>query len=214
MTSIVCWINKEDGDVLWAVSDSRVSGQNGIMTDNCPKMSKITAVAYQADDYLKSTPVTILSFGFAFAGSTLIGTNVKEMLSTLLSDLQENMYYDNESIPLADKIPSLLEIATLVKVLGEKYIFSLGQFYPSSAKCEFVVFGFCRRTASFHAYKVSNSFETQTELRVTSEQIDDGSCLILGDQKEPVLKLIDTFKAKFDDNTMNWWRSPFLRYIK
>jgi hypothetical protein len=53
MTSIVCWINKEDGDVLWAVNDSRVSGQNGIMTDNGPKMAKITAVAYRIKERLR-----------------------------------------------------------------------------------------------------------------------------------------------------------------
>ncbi len=97
MTSIVCWRNRDDFfEGVWAVSDSRVSGAGGVWTDNCPKLFSIHANCFNsADDYSRSRPKRVLSFGFGFAGSTLIGTNVKEMWSSPLKRRTQSPTYNN-----------------------------------------------------------------------------------------------------------------------
>ncbi|HGS4902011.1 TPA: hypothetical protein ACMDSU_004736, partial [Vibrio parahaemolyticus] len=204
MTSIVCWRNVEQekglawvlGDGLWVVSDTRVSSGGSTMTDNCPKVTSISAFTYEDSDIQRSNPKCIFRFGFGFAGSTLIGSNVREMLSTFVGNLSELHDYDQPNYPYEKKLPSLMEISELCKKLGETYISSLGFSFPNSARCEFLVFGCCPKTKEYRTIVLRNSPANPTVLNISEKSLNDGECIVLGDQKERVTGSIDGIKAK------------------
>ncbi|NOJ14004.1 hypothetical protein [Vibrio splendidus] len=209
MTSIVCWRNIERennlawvlGDGLWAVSDTRVSSGGSVMTDNCPKVTSISAFTYKYTDIHRSNPKCLFRFGFGFAGSTLIGSNVREMLSTFVSNLSELHYYDQPDYPYEDKLPSLMEIAELCKKLGEKYISSLGFSFPKSVGCELLVFGCCPKTKEYRTIMLRNTPDNPAVLSIVEKTLNDNECLILGDQKERVSTKIQTIKQNFVSNS-------------
>ncbi|MFC7366761.1 hypothetical protein [Vreelandella zhaodongensis] len=180
------------------------------MTDNCPKLFKIDVNAFVQDDYLKISPIRLLSIGLGFSGSTLIGTNVKEMLSTFLGSLNEVPFTDAPDYPFDQRIPTLREIAELAKKIGERYIKSLGQYYPGSARCEISLFGYCRRSGLLSAYKLSNSPEKPKTIVIEEADISNGAFLIIGDRKSEISDLIEKKRSKFEEASLNWWRSPFI----
>lgn len=204
MTSIVCWRNIEKGkglswvmgDGLWAVSDTRVSSGGSVMTDNCPKVTSISAFTYKDSDIHRSDPKCLFRFGFGFAGSTLIGSNVREMLSTFVGNLSELHYYDQPDYPYEEKLPSLMEISELCKKLGEKYISSLGFSFPNSVGCEFLIFGRCPKTKEYRTIVLRNSPDNPTVLNITEKSLNDTEYLVLGDQKKRVATKIDSIKVR------------------
>lgn len=210
MTSIICWRNKEDFDSIWAVSDSRVSSGSNVMIDNCPKLFPITAYTFESSDCLKTHPKVLFRFGFGFAGSTLIGTNVKEMLSSFLSNLSEINYYDVPDYPTDKKMPSLMDVAELTKKIGDIYIKSLGLLFPKNTRCEFVIFGYCKSEGRYLSIKLSNSPESPAEIKIEEVDISDNSYLILGDRKDYIENKIEKIRLKFESDTINWWRSPII----
>jgi hypothetical protein len=210
LTSIVCWLNQDDyfGGV-WAVSDSRVSGAGGILTDNCPKLFAIHANSYSpTGDFLRRRPMRVLSFGFGFAGSTLIGANVKEMLATVLGDLRELAYYDAPDYPFEERIPPLADIAELARKLAETYILSIGVHHPNNAKCELVIFGFCIKSSEFKVFKMSNSPEAHASVGIEDLPVSDRDLIILGDRKAAIRERILSLRTRFEVGSANWRRAP------
>ncbi|AZL84741.1 hypothetical protein EIJ81_09060 [Aliivibrio salmonicida] len=202
MTSIVCWRNAEQEkspawvmwDGLWAVSDTRVSDSGSVMTDNCPKVTSISAFTYKNSDIHRSNPKCLFRFGFGFAGSTLIGSNVREILSTFVGNLSEVHYYDQPDYPYEDKLPSLMEISELCKKLGEKYISSLGFSFPRRVGCEFLIFGCCPKTKEYRTIMLRNSPDNPAVLNIIEKSLNDTEYLVLGDQKERVATKIEAIK--------------------
>lgn len=120
MTAIACWINCEELESVWAVSDSRITQptsplQVSPLTDHCPKLFSIPVFAIRSTDLFRMSPQKILEFGFGFAGSTVIGINVKEMLALSLSQLHEIGNSNSESQLPTETYPSLYEISLLAK---------------------------------------------------------------------------------------------------
>lgn len=211
MTSIICWLNRDEYmPGIWAVSDSRISGQYGVMTDNCPKLSVIHANSFDRQDFLRRHPKRVISFGFGFAGSTLVGANVGGMLATLLGDLSEIQYYDAPDLQFEAKIPALADIAELARKLAEDYVKSIGVSYPTGAKSEIVIFGFCRRSTSFKVLKISNSPHAPALLSVEDMPVSDAQVAVLGDKKAVIEELIKSKRSQFEVGTSNWQRTPII----
>lgn len=154
------------------------------MTDNCPKLFRIDVKAFAKHDYLKAYPIELLSLGLGFSGSTLIGTNLKEMLSTFLGSLNEVPFPDAPNYPFEQRIPTLREIAELAKKIAERYIRSLGQYYPANARCEITLFGYCRKSRLLRAYKLFNSSGHPANIEIDEAEISNGKYLIIGDRKK------------------------------
>lgn len=89
MTAIACWLNREEGESIWAVSDSRITQHESVMTNHCPKLFSIPVSVIRSNDIYRLSPEKIMEFGFGFAGGTMIGINVKELLAVSLSSLHE-----------------------------------------------------------------------------------------------------------------------------
>lgn len=208
ITSIICWKNKEEGESVWAVSDSRVTGSNGRMTDNCPKLFKIDLKVFPIDDVSRLSPRTLFSFGFGFSGSTLIGMSVKEILSAFVSSLNEVKWHGQGASDIQSKTPSLKEIALLTKKIAEKYIGFMAVCYPDNCRCEISLFGFCLRENKYKIFRLSN--KPESPLHVECEDVSDDGFLILGDQKEKIVTEIIAMRNKFEKNGLNWWRAPFI----
>lgn len=195
MTSVVCWLNNDIWyPGIWAVSDSRVSSSAGSMTDSLPKLFAVPANVYEGDGKItRQNPTKILSVGFGFAGSTLIGVSVKDILALCLDNLSEIAYYDTKGvldIPSKDRVPALDEVALLTKKIAEKYLLSMGFCHPQGAVCEIVVFGYCVRTESNRVFVIKNHPEAPSDLIIDEVPINEGVYVVLGDKREEVLEMI------------------------
>jgi len=218
VTSIICWRNKEEkkditwllGDGLWVVSDTRVSNGSSVMTDNCPKVFSISAQSYDKSDIQRTNPKCIFRFGFGFAGSTLIGSNVKEMLSFYVGNLSEVHYYDQPDYPYEEKLPSLMDIALLCKKLGEKYISSMGVCFPASARCEFLVFGLCPKLKQYRTIVLRNTPGAPSIIEIKEVNLEEQNYLVLGDKKAQVMEKINETKASLDSKGKKTNHAPLV----
>lgn len=216
MTAIACWINREESESVWAVSDSRITQptspqQLSPLTDHCPKLFAIPVSVIRSTDVCRILPQKILEFGFGFSGSTVIGINVKEMLALSLSQLNEiGNSHPGQPLP-SETFPSLYEIAILAKKIAEQYMYDLGQYFPRSVRIEMIIYGFCKRTQVHKIIKLNNSCATPAILNIEDcEDLDSGRPILLGDRREELYELIETTKQSFTFDTINWWRSPFI----
>jgi len=197
MTSIICWNNKNEDwyPGLWAVADSRVSSDTGTMTDSLQKLFVLPVNIYQGEAKItRQHPHKILSVCYGFAGSTLIGSSVKDILALCLDNLTETNYYDDRAdIPksIEERMPSIEEIAKLTQKIAQKYLMSVGALHPKNARCEIVVFGFCKKQNDTKIYILKNSPEQPAKIGFEERRISDGEYVILGDRKEDVRKEIE-----------------------
>ncbi|WP_413528124.1 hypothetical protein [Rahnella inusitata] len=211
MTAIACWINREEHESIWAVSDSRINQQNSTLTDHCPKLFSIPVSVIRSTDVYRIFPQKILEFGFGFAGSTVIGINVKEILATSLSQLHEIGNNSTEQELPTENYPSLYEIALLAKNIAEKYMMDVGQLFPSAVQVEIVIFGFCKRTQALKIIKLNNSGASPATLDIEDcQNLDLGNPVLLGNHQDEFHRLIDTTRQRFAIDTINWWRTPFI----
>ncbi|WP_248785139.1 hypothetical protein [Escherichia coli] len=212
MTAIACWLNREEGESIWAVSDSRITQHESVMTNHCPKLFSIPVSVIRSNDIYRLSPEKIMEFGFGFAGGTMIGINVKELLAVSLSSLHEVNYYDVQQPELTyDSYPSLYEIAVLTKGIAEKFILDIGQFFPRSVATEMIIYGFCFRTQVHKIIKIYNTPSNPTNL-VIEDCLDltTGTPVVLGDRKQQFREDIEMTRGRFENGTLNWWRASFI----
>lgn len=211
MTAIACWINREEHESVWAVSDSKITQQGSTLINYCPKLFSIPVSVIRSTDRFRIHPQKIFEFGFGFAGSTMIGINVKEMLAVSLSQLNEVSNSNLEHEIPSEMYPSLEEIAELTKSIAEKYMCDLGQSFPRLVQTEMVIFGFCKRTRTHKIIKLNNTPSTPNILTIEDyEHLTSGEPVLLGDQQEAFHEYINTTRLRFTSETINWWRAPFI----
>lgn len=211
MTSIVCWANRDwffEG--VWSISDSRVTGNGGVLTDNCPKLFSIEVNVVQSGELFNEQPQRILNLGFGFSGGTLLGMNVKEMLATTLSRLSPVSYFDEPDYPFDKRIPTIEEISHLAARLAQHYVLSIGALAPLGARTEMVLFGHCVQSCRNRLFKISTSPTSPAEVAVEECSLDEQSFVVIGDQRGKIRALIDEMREKFDVGSLNWRRAPII----
>lgn len=197
MTSIICWHNKSEDwyPGLWAVADSRVSGDSGTMTDSLQKLFALPINVYEGDSrFTREHCHRILHVCYGFAGSTLIGTAVKDILASCLDNLSELAYYDENgdvARSIDERMPSIEDIARLGQKIAQKYLIAMGFSYPLSARCEILIFGFCKKSYSHKIFVLKNAPEHPADIGFEEKNISDGEYLILGDKVEVVREEIE-----------------------
>lgn len=215
MTSVVCWLNN---DVwypgIWAVADSRVSSDAGSMSDSLPKLFAIPLNIYEGENKItRQSPQRMLNVGFGFAGSSLIGNSVKEVLALCLDNLSETAYYDKEGelvVPLRDRIPTIEEVAILAQKIAKKYLMHLGVCHPQSARCEIVVFGYCKVRNYNRVFLLKNSPESPGDISVEEKDIGNEGYVILGDRKQEVMDMIEAKNKKCSSEPYWEGRGPIM----
>ncbi|MDY1046952.1 hypothetical protein SOM55_09080 [Pseudomonas coleopterorum] len=216
MTSIICWNNQSEDwyPGLWAVADSRVSGNTGTMTDNLQKLFTLPVNLYEGDARItRERCQRILHVCYGFAGSTLIGTAVKDMLASCLDNLSEVAYYDERGDvdrSAEERMPSIEEIAKLAQKIAQKYLIAVGFSYPDNARCEILIFGLCKKSKGYKIFVLRNAPEHPAEIRIEEKRIASGEYLILGDKVEVVQEEIERKNITCGEDPYWKGRTPIL----
>ncbi|WP_123633067.1 hypothetical protein [Pseudomonas viridiflava] len=216
MTSIICWNNQSEDwyPGVWAVADSRVSGNTGTMTDNLQKLFTLPVNLYEGDSrYTMEHCQRILHVCYGFAGSTLIGTAVKDMLASCLDNLSEVAFYDEHGDvdrSAEERMPSIEEIAKLAQKIAQKYLFAVGFSYPDNARCEILIFGLCKKSKGYKIFVLKNAPEHPADIRIEEKHIASGEYLILGDKVEVVREEIERKNITCGEDPYWKGRTPIL----
>ncbi|MBC3489499.1 hypothetical protein [Pseudomonas taiwanensis] len=155
----------------------------------------------------------ILNVCYGFAGSTLIGTSVKDILALCLDNLAELNFYDGEgevSRNLGERMPSIEEIARLAQKIAQKYLLAMGQCHPKNARCEIIIFGFCKKLNDTRAFVLKNTPEEPALVGFEEMDVSGGEYLVLGDKKEEVLKEAERKRSACAEERYWKGRAPIL----
>jgi hypothetical protein len=185
MTAIAIWCNNEieENPSLWIVSDSRVSKGNSLLIEDAAKVFTLPIICkapgssgFFTDIYYQH------SFGFCFAGSTLMGQNSFLALQPLLGNLSSVENY----------IPSIEDVGNYIlnylKKTFDDYKISGG----ASAVFEAAIFGYCHVAKKLQIIHISPVFEPSgCFLTMTTKSCTKRSDFIyLGDNKTEMKKKI------------------------
>ncbi|WP_439865562.1 hypothetical protein ACTAB9_14425 [Pseudomonas syringae] len=144
MTLVVAWIDQESGK-LWCAADTRISNQNGILTDSGPKVFEVPVVLNEFChvEAVGWKAYSRYTFGFAFAGSALaaLATHLRTTSCTV------NLRLDRER-PIESQKLNLARIAMLYGEIGGLQIKEMCSRMGPNQKPESVyfkglVFGYC-----------------------------------------------------------------------
>ncbi|MFK0571556.1 hypothetical protein [Endozoicomonas sp.] len=205
MTSIVSWFNREGNGTVWVVGDSKITdgGTNpSMLLDSGAKIFSIPLICKQPstrgffeDTYLQS------KVGLAYAGSSLIGLNVQAAISTVFSNL------NGMGLP-----PSMSELGEYTRMIAKNYIDTLAIIKQEAALCEFLLMGYCHKTALYKICKIKPDFSSGSfdmTLDVYDSQSANGNAIfILGDKKSDIENLIVNYRASLQEKNILWDRAP------
>lgn len=179
MTAIAIWCNHEraENPGLWIAADSRVSNSSGsALINDAAKVFALPVICRSPDEngwftqrYYDHT------YGYCFAGDTLLGQNAYLSLVPLLSNLASSKSY----------IPTLADVAEYIRTyLSLTFDDCKGQRGEHSL-FEVAVFGHCIKTNSLSAYHFMPTREDGL-FKITCkthENMQENDFVYLGDQK-------------------------------
>jgi hypothetical protein len=183
MTLVVAWIDQESGS-LWCAADTRISNENGVVTDSGPKVFEVPIVLNEFCE-AEATGWKVNSrftFGFAFAGSSLasLATHVRTISCTM------NLRLDRD-LPIEDQELNLARIAMLYGEIGglqiKEMCSRLGATQkPESAFFKGLVFGYCSLEKRYRIFILEPKIENQDfSLHVGEvEALAPNRCIVLG----------------------------------
>lgn len=188
MTAIAIWCDHEASDnaMLWVAADSRVSGTNGtILIEDGAKIFGLPIVCRSpGDDGFFSHIYHEHTYGYCFAGSTLMGQNAFLSIMPLLSNLISPDSY----------IPSLSDIAQHALALFSRSFDEYKQRVGQNAVFEAAIFGYCHREQNLSAFHFSPEIGDDGIARImlTPHQgMKDKQFIYLGDDKAVMCSLIE-----------------------
>jgi hypothetical protein len=179
MTAIAIWRTDEDPDtpLLWVAADSLISQSSMPLLHDASKVFQLSVTCQSpgAHGFFTETYHTH-SYGYCFAGSTLLGQNTYLAVAPLLANLASPTQY----------VPSLKDVADYV---GRYVRSSFDEFKiiaGTGAFFEIAIFGFCPQTRMLSAYrffpqKINDVYSITCEMH---QNMEDKDFIYLGDQKE------------------------------
>jgi hypothetical protein len=159
MTIIALWYRREQDDI-YAISDSRLSVQNGTLTDKAPKFSIININCFASGPkkgYNKKILDSKVAIGYCGSSSVAFSTIVaaQSYLSSLTIDHGKNL-------------PLLSDVAELFKRILEENFLDFGILWEKNAKCDIVLFGSLPRDQYLKAFVISTNIkESNLEVLIT-----------------------------------------------
>ena len=169
MTAIAIWLNEEDPNrpALWVAADSLVTGAGeSRLIGDAAKIMPLHVVCRRPDSQgFYSKLASMHSYGYAFAGSTLVGQNVYLSLMPLLSSLNAH----------ADYSPSLVEVADYIhRYLRTSYDDLKVSLGPKAHFC-IAIFGWCPVTRAVGVYKFQPTMNPSGQYEVACTVTTDFS---------------------------------------
>lgn len=196
MTAISIWLNNENPKhhSLWIASDSRVSkSQNSTLIDDGAKIFALPVVCrvprkngfFSQIDYFHS-------YGYCFAGSTLLGQNTFLALMPLLGNLAASQSY----------IPDMPSVANFIlRYLGRAFD-NYKIIACEKSAVEVALFGWCHATQKyyiFHYYPGENDDGVVVMKCTVHTNLQEKCFVYLGDHKQDMTQKI---KQGFDEKSI------------
>ncbi|WFU44103.1 hypothetical protein QA640_17620 [Bradyrhizobium sp. CB82] len=178
MTLVAVW--KVQGDRLMAISDSRIVGNHGVLTEHGPKLLPITISCKQPSESGSfDREVFRADVGFAYSGATLSALATHALSNTFLGKLIGS--------PGAPP-PSMADIARFVAGAGAEYMREVGSIAQQGAFFAAVVFGWCHRENRLRVFKLaprtttplSVDFHEKELLEISLERPASQSVIVIG----------------------------------
>lgn len=179
MTAIAIWCDTESVEHpgLWVAADSRVRSSEGpVLLDDASKIFSLQVVCRSLDANGFFSQVTHShSYGFCFAGSTLMGQNAYLSLAPLLSNL----------VTIGSAFPSILDISGYVLKHLDLTFVQYRERVGTNCMFEVAVFGWCPKTTQLSAFyffpqKDGDVYRMKCESR---ENMKAHEFIYLGDRK-------------------------------
>ena len=183
MTAITIWCNHEvkNNPTLWVAADSRVSGvSNSVLIEDGAKIFSLPVVCRAPGSEGFFSEVSYAhSYGYCFAGSTLMGQNAYLGLVPLLGNL----------ISVHGYVPSITDVGKYVhsylRHTFDDYKFRVSQ----KAFFEVALFGYCchsKTLSAFHFYPQLDEEGIYTMVCSEYLNMKDRSFIYLGDEKTQI----------------------------
>ncbi|MEH2123224.1 hypothetical protein [Nostoc sp.] len=207
MTAIAIWFNNEmsENPSLWVASDSRVSNnKNSTLIDDAAKVFALPVVCrFPGEDGFFSQIGYFHTYGYCFAGSTLLGQNTFLALMPLLSNLATVQPY----------IPQMADVADFIlQYLGRAFD-DYKVIACEHSGVEVALFGWCHVTQKqhiFHYYPVKD--DNEYVLKCTDyTDLNEKSFVYLGEDRKDMTQKIQ--KAFNGDSEPGRPLSRIPRYI-
>lgn len=182
MTAIAIWFNNENpaNPSLWVASDSRVSkNRNSTLIDDAAKVFTLPVVCkFPGKDGGFSQTGYYHTYGYCFAGSTLLGQNTFLALMPLLSNLAAAQPY----------VPEMADVANFIL----KYLSRVFDNYQSAV--EAALFGWCHATQKLHIFHYYPNEDNGVYVIKCVEHTDlnEKFFVYLGDYRSDVTQKIQT----------------------
>lgn len=184
MTLVMIWKDRAD-ERLWAVSDSRVSDPKHAgrvrLTDRGAKLLEARAVLHRARFPDPNIPIKERTFGFAYAGSSLIALQAYAAVIPLWARLET---------PEANDLPSIRAFADHLAIFVREYALEVSSASSGACgqlvQCECALFGFDEQSRAFDGYVVSACLQgnvVSASLRQMTMS-DPGTVQFMGNGKE------------------------------
>ena len=194
MTLVVCWFPRNE---LHCVADSRISGAQGkvTITDAGPKIFPIPVLVTAVEDN-RVTGTARHTFGFAFAGATLLAGNTHAIASI----------YTQQLTRVPARLPSLQTVANIYARVAEYMTADVGSRRNEVDTFSAFIFGQCPvekklRVAKLVPHLESNTFRVNVEIFDAAPQ----TCHLFGSGAhafEEALKKLDDGKRAIDPLTI------------
>lgn len=208
MTAIAIWFNNENPEnpSLWVASDSCVSkSQNSTLIDDAAKVFALPVVCkFPGEDGFFSQVGYFHTYGYCFAGSTLLGQNTFLALMPLLSNLAAAQPY----------VPQMADVAHFIlQYLGRAFD-DYKVIACEKSAVEVALFGWCHITQKqhiFHYYPGEDDNGFYVIKCTDHTDLNEKSFVYLGDHGNDMKQKI---KKSFDgDNEPGRPLSRIPRYI-
>jgi hypothetical protein len=180
MTAIAIWHNNEivTNPALWVAADSRIGSQDGsVLLEDGSKIFPLPVICSSpGDDGFFSRVVHSHTYGYCFAGSTLMGQNAYLAIAPLLTQL---------AITGSD-IPALKDVAEFALKHFELTFSQYRERVGSASMFEAAIFGWCMKTNQLSAFHFLPKIVGDV-YRMTCESHEDmrtDNFVYLGDRKE------------------------------
>jgi hypothetical protein len=180
MTAIAIWLNNESPQSpgLWVVADSLISsaGSTPLLEDGAKIFALPVVCRVPGREGFFTYVNYVHSFGYCFAGSTLMGQNAYLALLPLLGNLVVRSGY----------VPSLADVARYVHAYLLRTFDDFKGRAGEGAMFEAALFGYCHRTRLLSAFHIEPRLENRMWTLACTERPDirSGHLLYLGDEKD------------------------------
>jgi len=196
MTAIAIWLNDENPKFhsLWVAADSRISGDyNSPLINDAVKLFELPVICrVPGKDGFFSKVDHFHSYGYCFAGSTLLGQNTFLALAPLLRNLAAAQPYT----------PSLIDIADFVHRYLSRVFDNYKVIACEKSAVEVALFGWCHATHKhyiFHYYPGEDEEGNYIMKCEGHTNLKSKSFVYLGDYRSD---MIQNLKEAFDGHNI------------